>query len=247
MVHHKILIADGTDEFRDSLASALQGSYHVRSCSDGPEALSILRSFRPDILVLDLFLPGLDGISLLHSAADDGICPKVLVTGYYVNEYMAEALGKLGVEYIMIKPCEVNKTIDRIQDLNQRIHPNLISQPDPRSQVTSLLFLLGIPSNFDGYTYLREAIPLIMERPTMAMSKELYPTVSKQIGIDIDAKNMERCIRNAIDQGWKKRDDQLWQMYFPKNREGIIPRPANGKFIHTLANSLRPHQDRKTG
>lgn len=247
MDHHKILVADGTEEFRDSLADALQGSYYVRSSGDGPEALSILHSFRPDILILDLCLPGLDGISLLHSAAEAGICPKVLVTARFVSEYMADALGKLGVEYIMIKPCDVRKTIDRIQDLNQRIHPSLVSQPDPRKQVASLLYLLGIPSGYDGHAYLREAIPLIMERPTMAMTKELYPTVGKLVGTTTCGGNVERSIRNAIDKGWKNRDDQIWQMYFPKNRDGIIRRPPNGTFIHTLANSLRMQQNQKIG
>ena len=71
----KLLIADGNEEFRRALAAELQGAYHVRCCDDGKEALSLLRSFAPDVLVLDLMLPGLDGISLLQSAAASGLVP----------------------------------------------------------------------------------------------------------------------------------------------------------------------------
>lgn len=74
----KLLIADGNEEFRRALAAELQGAYHVRCCGDGKEALSLLRSFVPDVLVLDLMLPELDGISLLQSAASAGLCPMVL-------------------------------------------------------------------------------------------------------------------------------------------------------------------------
>ena len=97
----KLLIADGNEEFRRALAAELQGAYHVRCCDDGKEALSLLRSFAPDVLVLDLMLPGLDGISLLQSAAASGLCPMVLVTSRFYNDYVLTALGELSVGYML--------------------------------------------------------------------------------------------------------------------------------------------------
>ena len=243
----KILIADGTDEFREALTEALQGSYYVRSCKDGQEALSLLRSFSPDILVLDLFLPGLDGISLLHSAAAAGIFPMVLATGRFISDYMTDALGQLGVEYIMLKPCNLRGTIDRIQDLSRRIRQPVISQPDPRSQITSLLVLLGVPAKFDGYAYLREAVLMIARKRGMAITKELYPAVASLCRTGVDGKNVERSIRNAIEKAWANRDDRIWQMYFAPGRDGTIPKPSNSQFIHALADSLQLQQERKIG
>lgn len=243
----KILIADGTDEFREALTEALQGAYHVCSCKDGLEARSLLRSYRPDILVLDLFLPGLDGISLLHSAIEADICPMVLATGRFISDYMTDALSRLGVEYIMRKPCDLRGTIDRIQDLAHRIHPSVISHPDPRNQITSLLVLLGVPANFDGYSYLREAVLLIGENRNMSITKELYPAVANLFTTGVDGKNVERSMRNAIERAWTNRDDRIWQMYFSPGRDGMIPKPSNSQFIHALADSLQMHQEQKIG
>lgn len=106
----KLLIADGNEEFRRALAAELQGAYHVRCCGDGKEALSLLRSFVPDVLVLDLMLPELDGISLLQSAASAGLCPMVLVTSRFYNDYILGALGELSVGYMMRKPCDIPAT-----------------------------------------------------------------------------------------------------------------------------------------
>lgn len=125
----KILIADGNDEFRLALT----------------EALALLRSFCPDILVLDLLLPGLDGISLLHSAVNANICPMVLATAKFLSQYMTDVFDCLQVDYFMMKPCDIQATVDRIHDLSQRIRRPLISQPDPRNYITGLLVNLGVP------------------------------------------------------------------------------------------------------
>lgn len=243
----KVLIADGTEDFRLALEDALQGVYYVRSCKDGQEALSLLKSYCPDILVLDLMLPGMDGISLLHTAAESGICPMVLATVRYFSDYMTEALAQLGVEYVLVKPCDLRSTIDRIHDLSHRIRQPQISRPDPRNYVSNLLVTLGIPAKYDGYAYLREAILLIARNRDQAITKELYPAVAAIFGNRLEGRNVERSIRNAIEKTWANRDDRIWQMYFPPGKDGIIPKPSNAKFIHALADTLQLQQIRKTG
>ena len=240
----KILIADGTDDFRLALADALQGTYYVRSCRDGREALSQLKSYSPDILVLDLFLPGMDGISLLHAATECGICPLVLATGKFFSDYMTDSLMQLGVEYVLTKPCDLKSTIARIHDLSQRIRTPLISQPDPLNHISSLLVTLGIPVNYNGYGYLREAILSIARNRNLGITKELYPAIARVYGNSVDGTNVERSIRNAIDKAWQTRDERIWQQYFPP---GQNKKPSNGQFIHALADSLQLHQSTKTG
>lgn len=127
----KLLIADGNEEFRRALAAELQGAYHVRCCGDGKEALSLLRSFVPDVLVLDLMLPELDGISLLQSAASAGLCPMVLVTSRFYNDYILGALGELSVGYMMRKPCDIPATAARIGDLSRHIRAPLVTPARP--------------------------------------------------------------------------------------------------------------------
>lgn len=235
----KVLIADGTEDFRLALAEALQNTYFVRSCKDGQEALALLKSYSPDILVLDLMLPGMDGISLLHEAAECGIHPMVLVTGKFFTDYMTEALVQLGVEYVLTKPCDLRSTIARIHDLNQRIHQPLIGRPDPRNHISSVLISLGVPVKYNGYPYLREAILLIAQKRDMGITKELYPAIAKTFGNGQTAQNVERSIRNAIERAWYDRDERIWQQYFPAGRNGTVDRPSNSRFIHALADSLQ--------
>lgn len=232
----KLLIADGTEEFRLALAEALEGAYYVRSCRDGKEALSLLRSFSPDILVLDLMLPELDGISLLQTAAASGIYPMVLATTRFHNDYVYEAADRLGVGYLMVKPCDIRATVARISDLSQRLRQPVICQPDPKTHVSNLLVSLSFATNLDGYAYLREAILLKARRPNQSTTKELYPDVAAICGSQKAL--VERSIRSAIEKAWAKRDDRIWQLYFPPGADGVIPRPTNAAFISRLADSL---------
>lgn len=237
----KLLIADGNEEFRRALAAELQGAYHVRCCGDGKEALSLLRSFVPDVLVLDLMLPELDGISLLQSAASAGLCPMVLVTSRFYNDYILGALGELSVGYMMRKPCDIPATAARIGDLSRHIRAPRVTPPDPQTQVTNLLLSLNIPSKLRGYAYLREAIPRMMKDPDQPITKVLYPAVGAVFGCK--GTHVERSIRSAIDTAWKQRDDRVWQRYFRVGSDGVIPRPSNAAFISRLADALRLNQD----
>lgn len=233
----KLLIADANEEFRLALAEALQGAYYVRCCQTGKEALELLRSYSPDVLVLDLMLPELDGISLLQAAVAAGIRPMVLATTPFLNPYVLESSEKLGVGYMMRKPCDIRATVARISDLSQRLLPPLITQPDPRTHVSNLLVSLGIPTKLHGYAYLREAILLMAKDPGQSITKELYPRVSALCRCE--PKHVERSSRNAIESAWAHRDDRIWQLYFPPGPDGIIPRPSNGAFISRLADCLR--------
>lgn len=232
----KLLIADGTEDFRMALADTLRGAYHVRVCADGLEALEQMRSFKPDVLVLDLMLPGMDGISLLQAAAGAGLQPMVLATTRFLSEYVLDSMDRLGVGYLMVKPCDVRATAARIGDLSQRIREPLFAQPDHRSHVSNLILALGVPTKLNGYGYLREAILLMAKDPSQPVTKELYPAVAKICRCEPE--HVERSIRSAIKTAWLHRDEQLWRMYFQPDSTGLIRRPTNAAFISRLADSL---------
>ena len=86
----KLLIADAGEEFRLALAENARGFYRVRTAQEGKETLQLLLEFKPDILVLDMMLPGLDGVSILQSAADRGICPVVLAVTKFASDYLVD-------------------------------------------------------------------------------------------------------------------------------------------------------------
>jgi hypothetical protein len=189
------------------------------------------------VLLLDLMLPELDGISLLQWAADMGMRPIVLATTRFVNDYVLESAGRLGVGYVMVKPCDIRAVIARLGDLSSRIGTPVAVRPDPGSQVSNLLLALGVPTKLRGFTYLRESILRMEKDPTQSITKELYPAVAQQCLCE--PMHVERCIRGAVQAASEHRDEGMWRLYFAPDETGAIPRPTNGSFIIRLAAGLR--------
>lgn len=227
----KLLIADCSDDYRQALSAALQGSYQVFCCRTGTEAWTLLHTECPDIFVLDLMLPELDGLTLLERSCADDLHPMVMTVTSLVTDYVYSSTQRLGIEYIVRKPCDIQAIVSRIQDLSQRLK---ISGPriDPANYVTELLRSLGFSTKHNGYAYLREAILLMSRDPSQSVTKVLYPEVAHIFGCHKD--NVERSIRTAIDHAWDKGNRDLWLRYFPNS----VQRPSNAVFISRLAEAL---------
>ena len=193
-------------------------------------------TFQPDIMVLDLMLPGLDGISLLQWMADAGMEPVVIATTRYCSEYMAQTLERYGVGYVLVKPCSIRATIDRIGDINSRIKRPAPERPAPGTLISNMLRELNFPSNVKGFRYLQEAIAMLAKDPDQAITKELYFTLAKRH--NTHHKSVERCIRTSIEKAWKYRNDALWQAWFSVGGEPIQERPSNGVFLACLVQRL---------
>lgn len=241
MEMQKILIADGADEFREALADALHGIYSVETCSDGNTALELAGAFAPDILVLDLTLPGLDGLSLLQALHKSGREMTVLATTRFLSTYVEEAAARLGVSYLMLKPCSVRAVVARIGDLSRAVQTIPMAAADMRTMVSNILLELNIAAKRRGYGCLREAILLMLENPGQSITKELYPAVAEVCGGSRE--QVERVIRTAIDAAWRSRDEGKWRAYFLPGPDGHIPRPTNAAFICRLADSLALEKD----
>lgn len=229
----KLLIADGTEEFRTDLSKALWDTYYVRVAREGHEALEELQSFRPDILVLDMLLPGLDGISLLQKAAEHGIRPTVLATTRMMSDYISQTLERMGVGYVMVKPCDAGAVAARLADLSRKRKAPLFTSPDQPTVISNTLLNLGVPTKLKGYAYLREAIQAFAADPGQTITKELYSAVGSRCHATVT--QVERSIRTAIEIAWEHQDPQVWGRYFPFGEGG---RPTNGEFVSRLAQCL---------
>lgn len=232
----KVLIADNSEDFASALADALRGTCFVRICSTGAQALEQLRNYRPDVLVMDVMLPELDGISLLQAAQAEDLMTNVLALTRSAAPYITEALDRFGVGYIMMKPCKTEAVRERIMDLSIELKPRLVSQPDMRNTVSNLLISLRVPTKLRGYGCTREAVLYLMRDPEMSITKELYPAVAQIC--DGNPVQVERAIRGAIKAAWKNQDDTVWPRYFQPCADGTIPRPTNAAFLSRLADKL---------
>ena len=227
----KLLIADCSEDYRAALANALSGSYHVLCCRTGTEALELLRRENPEILVLDLMLPELDGITLLERACAEGIRPMVLAVTPILTGYVYSCAQRLGIEYLVRKPCAIDAIASRVKDLSQRLAAPAV-KTDPAVYISDLLLSLGFSTRHNGFSYLREAVVLVSKDPAQSVTKVLYPAVAHIFGCQKE--NVERSIRTAMDSAWERGDRQLWNRYFPD----ALYRPSNAVFISRMAEVL---------
>lgn len=229
-----LLIADASDDFVLALSNALKDKYRIYACTSGKEALTLLIKCRPDILVIDLSLPELDGLSLLFRAVSEGADPMVLATTPIINPYIVETAENLGVAYLMRKPCDMRAITERIADLHQHLKRPVLSPENPRAYISEMLLQLDLSAKLRGYNYLLEAILLMADNPGMSVTKDLYPTVGQSFCTT--GTHVERCIRSAIASAWDRRDKHLWQRFSLTSATG--ERPSNGEFISRLAQHI---------
>lgn len=232
----KILVADSTDDFCAALSQTLQGQYRVRACQEGTQALEMLCTFLPDILILDMMLPGLDGITLLQRAAQRGIHPHVIATTNYFSDYMAEAASRFQVCYMMRKPCSAEACAARITDITQHLSLTFAPKADLRAAAANVLIHLGVPAKLKGYGYLREGIVLFSRDVSQPVTKELYPAVAGKFGCT--GEQVERAIRGAIQNAYKSGDNEAWRVFFPECSRDEQHCPTNSEFIARLTAAL---------
>ena len=234
MKTQRLLVADSSVAFSCALSEKLAGAFELRICADGLQAREQLDSFCPDVLVVDLTLPGLDGISVLKAAGALEKRPAMLALTRFSSPYIENALGELGVDYLMYKPCDMSALQERIFDL---MGTNVvIPLVQTNTAAGNILSALGITLNRKGYACTLDALELLRDNMGLSMTKELYPMIAKRQRCS--AASVERAIRGAVETAWLRRDEKIWRQYFTPSREGFVPKPTNAVFLRTLAERL---------
>lgn len=217
----KLLVADMSLEFTDAIEQTFGSEFELEICHDGETALELLHYFRPDVLILNLMLPSMDGLTVLQQSTHR---PRViLAVTHYLPEYAQRRAFELGIQYVMFTPC--------ISALRVRLM-DMIAETQPRedTRVTVHLHALGFRTNLDGYRQLCVGIPLFAKNPGMLLSKELYPAIGEVFGLP-DCRTVEHSVRKAITDAWVRRNPIVWEKYFPGAKEA----PTNKAFISKLA------------
>ena len=242
-----VLIADGSEEFCSALAAALQRSdrFSVAGVAgDGEIALKLLEERRPDILVLDLMLSKRDGLSILKTVAGWEHHPSIVATSGFVTDYVASAAASLGVTYLMLKPCDMEALVERLEEIRcgegqPHAPAPRAGQPSIESLVTGIIHEIGVPAHIKGYQYLREAIIIAVDDMDVinAITKVLYPQVAKTFGTT--PSRVERAIRHAIEVAWDRGDLDTRQRFFGYTVSNTKGKPTNSEFIALIADRLQ--------
>lgn len=233
----KIIIADSNEEFALLLAGAMRSRFLVDIVTDGSLLLEYLRKTRPDVLVLDLMLPGSCGLSVLKTIRHQDLCGSIVITGRFLSDHILDSLRLYSnVAFIARKPCPIDVIAQEVTDLCLGRSEFRVKPADPHCIVSSMLLALNMGTNKRGFTYCRESILLLAEDPSRQVTKEIYPVLAKACNTTSTA--VEKAIRASIDKAWEQRNENMWRLYFLPSPDGSIPRPTNTQFLSRLSDAL---------
>ena len=237
-----VLLADANEEFRSMLREVIEktGEFAVvGSTGDGTEALQILEQKEPDVAVMDLILPGTDGISLLRQLKERESKTKTIVLSAFCTDQVVAETMSLGAVYFLPKPCEAETLLDRLHTVfGQPVAPEEHTVA-LKNRVTAVIHEIGVPAHIKGYQYLREAIIIAVNDMDVinAITKVLYPQVAKNFGTT--PSRVERAIRHAIEVAWDRGDLDTLQRFFGYTVSNTKGKPTNSEFIALIADKLQ--------
>ncbi len=242
----KVLLIDDNKQLIDMVKEYFS-SHAVIEVSDvaydGKEGLALIENKTYDVVLLDLIMPGMDGIKLLEEVNRKNLEARIVVVTSYNSPEVIRKVSGLGIKYFMLKPFELSELESKILEYsNSKIYTKKtidLYYSNLQMSITKLLHELGVPSHIKGYTYIREGITLIYNNPTLtgAITKELYPTIAKKY--KTTSSRVERAIRHAIEVSWNRANWELMEEVFGYSVDIDKAKATNSEFIVTLADKLR--------
>lgn len=256
----KIVIADNNRELCSTLADliGLQDDMELIGVAyDGLEALRVIDDTNPDVLILDITMPYLDGIGVLERLAEYSERPIVIVLTAFEQESMIQRLTALGATYYMVKPFDAPTLFERIRQFaagrasfvrpvktqeERRVYTSHMrrekSTNELELEVSKLFHEMGIPAHFRGYAYLRDAIIIATKEVEVLgnITKNLYPRIAEKY--HSTPSGVESAIRHTIEIGWERGNTDFMEEFFGfENQKNRFPTSAS--FIAKIADKLR--------
>lgn len=240
-----VLIADADFVFAKQLSYALEesGTFQVIDIAlNGKQAVRMVEERHPDVLVMDILLPELDGLSVLEKISSVVPPPIVIATSVFLSNYVAVSAMGLGVRQLIKKPCSAESVAASVERAC-RILPRKGFEDDRKSLIANTLHDVGIPANIKGYFYLIDALELTIANPEAAfsMTQSIYAPIAQQHGVKPE--QVSRAITRAIDIAWDRGDLDTLQSYFGYTVSNTRGMPTNGEFLAIIGEALRLQLD----
>lgn len=262
---YKVLIADSYPDEVEELKNELSGKYDVISTRDnGEDALNDIIRLKPDIVIIDLMLPKIDGLGVIEKCREyikPEQVPAFIALTMIENRNLMNCIRQLKVDYCMMKPFQAKILVERISqmirirsvssaiqndkkilcDMDKNVQ-TMCASTDVRRQISILVRNLGVPAHIKGCRYMKFAILMVMEDSNSInyITKLLYPEIAKKCGTT--ASSVERAIRHAIDIIWIRGNKELLTEIFGRFAVDGQERPTNSKFIAAVSEWMRLEQ-----
>ena len=259
-----VLVADDNNDFTMTLSSYLEQEEDleiVGIARDGNEAYNMAIELQPDILLLDIIMPHLDGLGVLEKIAYTEMEKKplsIILSAVGQDKITQKAIA-LGAQYYIVKPFDINVLVKRMKELKnyqpaefknfitREIKSQYIDiapekkkdQENLEALVTNIIHEVGVPAHIKGYQYLREAIMMVVKDTDVInqITKQLYPEIASKY--HTTPSRVERAIRHAIEVAWGRGEQGTVESIFGYTVSANRGKPTNSEFIAMIADKLR--------
>ncbi|MED2832192.1 sporulation transcription factor Spo0A [Bacillus thuringiensis] len=254
----KVCLVDDNKELVSMLESyvAAQDDMEVIGIAyNGQECLNLLTDKQPDVLVLDIIMPHLDGVAVLEKMRHIERLrqPSVIMLTAFGQEDVTKKAVDLGASYFILKPFDMENLTSHIRQVSGKANA-MIKRPLPSfrsattvdgkpknldASITSIIHEIGVPAHIKGYMYLREAISMVYNDIELlgSITKVLYPDIAKKY--NTTASRVERAIRHAIEVAWSRGNIDSISSLFGYTVSMSKAKPTNSEFIAMVADKLR--------
>ena len=263
MAHLNVAIGDDNERILEILGELINSDKDltlVGKANNGEEMYQIIKNKEPDVVLLDLIMPKMDGLSVMDEVAKNKNLkktPQFIVITAVGQEKITEDAFRKGASYYIMKPFQNETVLNRIKFIRQEVQHdnhrtgntviNVKEAPEENLEdtVTNMIHEIGIPAHIKGYHYLRDAIMMAVEDMDVlnAITKILYPTVAKKH--QTTSSRVERAIRHAIEVAWSRGKIDILDKLFGYTVSNGKGKPTNSEFIALVADTIRLEQKRR--
>lgn len=248
----KVAIADDNREFSEILQECLNREPDIELVGvafNGEQMLSIIEEKSPDVIVLDIIMPHLDGIGVLERInVSSHKRPKIIMLTAFGQENITQRVVELGADYYVLKPFNMDVLINRVRQLAGTLittrpvaaaTAQVVKTRPMDVEVTNIIREIGIPAHIKGYQYLRDAIMMIISEVELlgAVTKVLYPMIAEKYSTT--PSRVERAIRHAIEVAWNRGNIEMINKLFGYTIKLDKGKPTNSEFMAMIADKLR--------
>ncbi len=228
----------------------------VGKAENGLDALELIREKEPDVVLLDLIMPKLDGLGVLEKvkkSTDLAKVPAFIVISAIAQERVTENAFELGASYYILKPFDSNVVLNRIRQVKGRgvqkildkragvvaVTEQMAKGHNLEADVTDIIHEIGVPAHIKGYQYLRDAIMMSVDDNEMlnSITKQLYPSIAKLH--KTTPSRVERAIRHAIEVAWSRGKMDTINALFGYTVSYGKGKPTNSEFVALIADKIR--------
>lgn len=233
----------------------------VGTAQDGKEAVTMIRERKPEVVVLDLIMPHLDGMGIMEQVEYQSgreECPKYIIgmmrgqecmfrlaaekqTVVGVGQNYAQAELKHAIQ--MLNNGKISAKWGAIQSAAITVAP---AEDKLELVVTDIIHDIGVPAHIKGYQYLRSAILMAVADMDIlnSITKQLYPEIARQY--ETTPSRVERAIRHAIEVAWGRGHMDTIDELFGYTIHAGKGKPTNSEFIALIADKIRLDQKMKS-